>query len=315
MLSHERILGASGLALKLATTITRAKVERKRGESTSLLNSFIFKDYSRLLSLGPKRGESLGVNRIVSEVVDYWFWADSYLDSQPLRVSIELGEVLHKGSSDQQRFGRVENTINESRLPQQIKEGIKNLIRDYKEKTIQSHTTFIRDFNSFLTPYEPVLGYRQQTTGNMAEMLVRIVGLSAGAKEENMERIMRVARAESLGLQMIDDMVDSVSDFGQLPNLFNALLLERPEEMKSFSEAISSQVVTLSKKPYQIAESFAPKTLTDYFNRFKKMIEALPKRRKARSLQFMAAATYCSFTPEKGKTFNLFSILSRGTKK
>lgn len=306
------MLGISGLFFQLATETIRAKAVGE--EPTNITESFILRDYSRLLGLEPKESKSLGVNRIVSEVVDYWCWADSYLDLQPLSENIVLDEIHHEGISDKQRFQQVEHTINDSHLSEQTRDELTNLIRDYKERSFQFHTDFVSDFNPFLTPYESVLNYRYRTSGDMAEMIIQIIGLSVGAKEKDIERVINMARAEMLGVQMIDDMVDSVSDFGQLPNLFNALLIDNPDEMQSFSEAISSQDVILSNRPYQIAESFAPETLSEYFDRYREMIKELPKKRRDCSLQFMAAATYCSFTPKKGKSFSFFSIFSKGTK-
>lgn len=312
MLYHERILGISSLLFKFVTETVRAKAVGEK--STSLTESFILRDYSRLLGLEPRESESLGVNKIILEVLDYWCWVDSYLDLQPLSVNTELGEIHHKGTSDKQRFQQVEYSINDNRLSQQTRDGLNNLIRDYKEKSFHFHKVFVSDFNPFLTPYESVLNYRQKTSGDMAEMIIRIVGLSVGANQEETERIISMARAEMLGVQMIDDLVDSISDFRRLPNLFNALLIEKPDEMRSFSEAISSQTIILTNRPYQIAESFAPETLAEYFDRYREVIEELPNERRDCSLQFMAAATYSSYTPKKGESINLFSILSKRTK-
>lgn len=313
MLNRERMLGTSSLFFKLVALTAREKVSKAERKPGRLTNSFIIKDYSRLLGMDPEESEKTGVNKIVLEVIDYWFWADSYLDSQPPRASFGIEEIYHKGVSDKHRFQKVENTIIDSSLSQQKKDELRDLIVEYKERAIYSHFDFISDFEPLLASYGSVLNYRQQTSGDMGEMLTSIIGISAGAKDEDIKRIMGVARKEILGLQMIDDMVDSVSDFGQLPNLFNALLVEEPNEVQQFLEAISSENVILSKKPYQIAESFSPKTLAVYIDRFKEMIDELPKERRNLLLQFMAIATYCSYTPGEGKPVNLSSIFSRGT--
>ncbi len=313
MLKHERILGTSRAFLRLAALAIKGKIGLEGKEPPSITNTFFIKAYSRFLELGPKESERIGVNRIVLEVIDYWFWADSYLDSQPPGSSFKLEEIHHKGVSDKHRFQKVENTINGSGLSQETKEDLGKLVVGYKKEAIHAHSNFIHDFKPSKTSYDSVLNYRQQTSGDMVEMIIRVIGISAGAKDEDIEKIIGVARNEILGLQMADDMVDSVSDFGQLPNLFNALLIEEPNEMQQFSGAISSNDVIHSMKPYQIADSFSPETLAEYIHRFKKMIGELPEARRNLMHQFMAVASYCSYTPGEGKPTNRSSVFSRGT--
>ena len=59
MLFRERMLGTSSFIVKLAALTVRDKVRKAKREPGSVTNSFVVKDYSRLLGLDPEESEKI----------------------------------------------------------------------------------------------------------------------------------------------------------------------------------------------------------------------------------------------------------------
>lgn len=314
----ERLLGVSTFAGKaLEFKLTRPVNEAKGSKANNFLQEIIFSDSFREMGLSVEDAENLGLTKILSELTYHWFAADSYLDHQPLGENPNLETDFRQSLENKQSFIPVQKAINYSQLSENNKTEIISLIHSFEEISLQSHTSFIREFKPFETPYSRVMDYRQNTTGTMAEMFVNISGLPLGIDMEKTKKLVSLGRDKAIALQMLDDMVDSVADFGNLPNLFNSLLLERPEDFKDFSMAIKDEKIIKTKKPFEIALSVAPKTLNDYLDRFEETISNLSRDRKKIYRRMMAAATFFSFTPEisKGLHVNIFDLMSKGTKK
>ena len=64
-----------------------------------------------------------------------------------------------------------------------------------------------------------------------------------------------------------------------------------------FETASLSQKVIDTKKPYDIAHSYAPRALSSYMRRFLSMSSQLPEKRMHIVRDFISLATYLSFTP------------------
>lgn len=314
----ERLLGVSTFTGKaLEFKLTRQVKEAKGNKPNNFLQEFVFSDSFNEMGSNIKEAEKLGLTKILSELTYHWFLADSYLDSQPLGEKSNLEIDFRQSLKDKQSFIPVERAINSSQLSEKNKTEIIPLIHNFEQISLQAHISFIKEFKPFETPYNAVMDYRQKTTGTMAEMFISISCLSLNIDKEKTEKFINLGRDKLIALQMLDDMVDSVADFGNLPNLFNSLLLKRPKDFENFLMATKNEKILKTKKPFEIASLAAPETLNDYLDRFKKTIGNLSSEQKKIYGRMMGAATFFSFTPEifKGQRVNIFSLMSKGTKK
>lgn len=302
---------------RIGKIVAERKVQRKsNGDSPNPVFLLMFKDYHKLLGVqeSARRTEASGLADFGMVVTNYIFWCDGYLDSQPLGITESSEDFSYKGITHQERFDDVEQKAKELMVPPEKIDRILDLLTDFRRNVWTTHWSFFPSFSPLKTPYEEVRAYVSATTGATADILIRIMGTAASVPQERIEQAAAVGRQQANAFQMTDDLVDCVGDFGKRMNIFNALLLERPEELGSFYEASKNPQVLMRRRPFQIASVYAPKTIKDYMQRFDAMVQHLSPRQKTISRGLMATGTFMSFTPQNGTPFNPISLFLPKTK-
>lgn len=303
---------SSRIAVRLGSIALSRKFEQTRGqEPTRILHTLIFSDYAAMLGIQKGSAEDKQLKKIIPAITDLWFKADAILDQDALYKEQD------KAALDEERKKALsEKLCLDESIPGDMRQNIETMELLARKRAYIAHLNFMASFNPRESTFEDVISYRANTTGLLGETIVNAMNQVAG--KGNDARLIDIVRKESLCLQFVDDLVDSVSDFRKgLPNLYCALLLENPIESRRFEAASLSQDIVNTRRPYNIAQIYSPDTISSYMHKFFSLSSELPATRKKMIKDIMALGTYLSFTPNgslKGTSLSeVRKILARKT--
>lgn len=317
MNTAERVIGTAVTLSRVGRVIAERKVRRRSDtDASNPVFLLMFQDYYKLLGIQESRGkiEALGIAGFGLVVANYTFWCDSYLDSQPLGTKEPDENFYYKGITHKECLERVEHQAKKLVIPPDKINKILDLFADFRKKVWVAHWSFFPEFDPSRTSFDQIMNYADVTTGATADVLIHVLGIAGNVPQVRIEQAAATGRQQANAFQMTDDLVDCVGDLGRRINLFNALLLKRLEELKTFSEATRRQEVLGKYRPFQIATIYAPNSINDYMQRFDAMIKDLPLHQKHISKGLMATGTFMSFTPQSETSFSPISLFLPKTK-
>ena len=310
-MDRESFIRHSRTLLRAVGVGVNREIEKRKGkEPTKILHTVMYSHYAGLLGIKKGSLEEEQIKEVLPQIVDYWFGIDAGLDGDlPNARIIDENEVTNDSA--------FRLSVVRSKVPQNIREAVERTEYGVRGDTYKAYIDFMAKFDPNKTSYKDVMEYRNVTTGTLAEILGSTIALISGANG-NISPILENMRREAICFQFIDDLVDCVADFRkQLPNLFNALLLENPSEKEKFESASCSQQVLRTLRPYAIAKATASETLTEYLRRFSDLASSLPPQRRELEKDLMASAQCLSYTPNALVPVSLLEVrnaLRRGTR-
>jgi len=298
---YERVVGASRMIARGIAIGVGRRIEEARGkEPTRILHSLAYSYYAEQMGIQKGSEKERQIKIVIPPITDYWFNADAVLDNDTTDAQlISLDGVLDR------RNGVLDKNTGV------VSEGIKRAIQEIefvnRKKAYEAHKSFMEDFDPNTSSYEEVMAYRKNTTGLFADTIVKAIAIVAETAED-ISPLLQRAGTESICFQIADDLVDCVFDFRkEVPNLFNALLLEFPSERDRFANAISSPAFLRNNRPSGIAKKYAPKTLDECMRRYNSLAETLPWQRRKIARDGLALVFYLGSTPNGSKSTISFS--------
>lgn len=316
----ERIVGAFPFATRAAMTLGWREwaLLRKQAPSGYFAREFFLNDYYKFADLDQKKMEQTGVDKTMCYILGYWVWADGYLDSRQIRetdATIAYADFTYKGFSHAEKLSAMHSTVAQSQLSRQQKQEIGSLIEQYRGKAIREHVDFMQRFAIHETLFPEVMEYRLNTTGDAADLLMRLLQIAGDLGWEKLLDLKQIAIPDAIGWQFVDDMVDCVDDYkGNRPNLVNALLLEDSAELVLFEKAIQREDILRKMLPYDILDRYAPKTLGSVQEHVAAIAKNLPKARAKTLKSMWCFASLVSHTPNfAGHDIKFIPALSHGT--
>ncbi|OGH11046.1 MAG: hypothetical protein A3B38_02570 [Candidatus Levybacteria bacterium RIFCSPLOWO2_01_FULL_36_13] len=293
MNKYERYFRFSRMTSRVVLSSIHRSLEIKRGqEPTSMLYSSAFLPVIERMGIRKGSDKEKIARKLVHSILQYWFMADAMLDKDSVYSKMDE-EILTQNIQDALN-SQLFNDIN---MPLEIKRRIEEMEIDARRKAYVAHSEFMAKFNPSTSPFEEVLEYRIDTTGLFGETIVDALNIVSGKKQDVATFKDEMLNA-SLCLQMLDDLVDYVSDYRKEdPNLFYALTSENPTERTKLKIASANQFILDTKRPYEIAQVYAPNTLLSYIRKLESMSSNLPPYMKKFILDTLATIPYVSFTP------------------
>lgn len=292
MNSAERLIGFTRMAAKFGYISLSRKLDTVKGQEPMRVGYFFFySPYAEKLGLAKGSIKEKQLRHAVSAITDFWFRADALLDNESYYKS--------KGAvSDEERNQVLFGELNiDPFVPDDLVRVVKEIELPARQKARDSHFEFMKKFEQGKSGFEDIMEYRMNTTGIFSETILRVIHAFSD-KTHDISSLIQTAINEGLCIQMGDDLIDSVIDYrGGIPNLFYALLLENPEERTNFEAAASADDVVRTKRPYDIARIYAPKTLATYMRRFEDMASRLPNDRRKFVRDSIGFVSHVSFSP------------------